>query len=403
MKYSYKARTKTGELQVGNVEADSQAAASNVLLSHGLFVLSIKAEKEGGGTIERIAGLFRRVKGTDMMVFTRQFATLLESQVPLSDALTNLYHQTQNATLRETILDITRDVESGHPLSQALANQKTIFSEFYVNMVRSAEVTGRLSEVLHFMADYLENESALVSKVRNALFYPAFVIALFFIIIIIMVTVVLPQITPIFTEASIDLPILTRFIIGGGEFIREWWWAVTFILVMFSIAVLDYFQTDEGKVVRDELLLKLPVVGKMFRKVYIARFAESAKVLIKGGLTIPQAIEISARTMGNTVYREALHRAADQVRKGRLLSQAMGEMSEFPPLVVQLVGVGESTGRLEALLDKVNLFYTREVNDTVDNLVNLIQPALMVVIGVMVAFLFAAILMPLYNLSQSFA
>ncbi|MDP2703678.1 MAG: type II secretion system F family protein [bacterium] len=402
MKFQYKARTKTGELQVGNVDADSRDAASNVLLGHGLFVLSVSEVKEGHA-FERIQNLFRRVSTADLMIFTRQFATLLESQVPLSDALTNLYHQTRSAVLREAIAEVATDIDSGHPLSQALERQKGIFSDFYVNMIRSAEVTGRLAEVLHFMADYLENQAELVSKVRNAMFYPIFVICLFFAVIIIMVTFVLPQITPIFAEASIDLPLFTRFVIGAGGFVNEWWWAILIVLGLFCVAVYDYFQTDEGKVVRDELLLKIPILGSMFRKVYIARFAESAKVLIKGGLTIPQAIEISARTMGNTVYQEVLHRAADQVRRGRLLSQAFAEMPEIPPLVSQLVGVGESTGRLEALLDKVNLYYTREINNTVDNLVNLIQPALMVLIGIMVALLFASILMPLYNLSQSFA
>ena len=387
---------------MGNVEAESRDAATNVLLSHGLFVLSVTEVKEKK-LFDRIDSLFRRVKTSDLMVFTRQFATLLESQVPLSDALTNLYHQTQNGVLRDAIAEVATDVESGHPLSEALQRQHGIFSDFFVNMVRSAEVTGRLAEVLHFMADYLENQSVLNSKIKNALFYPVFVIVLFFAIMIIMVTFVLPQITPIFAEANIQIPAFTRFIMASGIFFQEWWWAATLILVLFMFALLDYFQSDEGKVVRDEIILKIPVVGKMFEKVYIARFAESAKVLIRGGLTIPQAIEISARTMGNAVYMELLHRAADQVRNGRLLSQALAEMPEFPPLVGQLVAVGESTGRLEALLDKVNLFYTREINDTVDNLVNLIQPALMVLIGVMVAVLFSAILMPLYNLSQSFA
>ena len=401
MKFAYKSRTNTGELQVGNVDADSRDAATNVLLSHGLFVLSVTEVKEKRA-FDHIEALFRRVKTSDLMVMTRQFATLLESQVPLSDALTNLYHQTTSGVLRDAIAEVATDVQSGHALSEALARQHGIFSDFFVNMVRSAEVTGRLAEVLHFMADYLENEAELISKVRNVLFYPIFVIVLFFAIIIIMVTFVLPQITPIFEETNIAIPMFTQIVIGFGTFVQEWWWATLLILVLFIIAIFDYFQSDEGKVVRDEVILRIPVIGSMFQKVYIARFAESAKVLIKGGLTIPQAIEISARTMGNAVYQEVLHRAADQVRRGRLLSQALAEMPEIPPLVSQLVGVGESTGRLEQLLDKVNLFYTREVNDTVDNLVNLIQPALMVLIGVMVAFLFSAILMPLYNLSQSF-
>lgn len=401
MRFSYKARTKEGELQIGSVEASAKEAAADVLIGHGLFVLSLDEVREGGSLYDRLTAVFRRVKTADLMVFTRQFATLLAAQVTLSDGLTSLYHQTTNPILKEAIAAITHDVEGGSSLSQAIAMQGNIFSEFYVNMIRSAEVTGRLSEVLDFLADYLEDEAALISKVKSALTYPIFVVGLFFAVIVIMVTYVFPQLTPIFKESSIALPFYTRVILDAGAFIAEWWWAVAIIIGLFGLMIFDYVRTPEGKVVLDEVLLKMPIVGPMFRKVYIARFAESARVLIKGGLTIPQAIEISSRTIGNTVYQELLHRAADQVRKGRLLSQALSDMPEFPPLVSQLVGVGESTGRLEGLLSKVNLFYTREVNDTVDNLVNLLQPILMVVIGGLVALLFAAILLPLYNLSQS--
>src|SRR3989344_757652 len=213
MKFAYKSRTNTGELQVGNVDADSRDAATNVLLSHGLFVLSVTEVKEKRA-FDHIEALFRRVKTSDLMVMTRQFATLLESQVPLSDALTNLYHQTTSGVLKEAIAKIATDIESGHSLSQAMENQTPIFSEFFINMIRSAEVTGRLAEVLNFLADYLENQAVLVSKIKNALFYPIFVIALFFVIIIIMVTFVLPQITPIFSEANIQVPFFTRVMIG---------------------------------------------------------------------------------------------------------------------------------------------------------------------------------------------
>lgn len=400
MKFSYKARTKDGELQVGNVEADTRETAANILLGHGLYVLSVD-EVKSGGTVSRLANLLNHVKVTDLMVFTRQFSTLLESQVALGDALSSLYKQTANPILKEAIVQMVNDIEAGHSLSQAFERQSSIFSEFYINMVKSAEVTGRLSEVMGFLADYIEHEAALISKVRNALTYPAFVIGLFFIVLIIIVTFVLPQVAPIFKEANIQLSFFTKAMFGLGEFVAKWWWAVGIIGTMFALTIFDYLGTSEGKAVRDEAVLRVPVMGKLFRKVYVARFAESARVLIRGGLTIPQAIQISSHTIGNTVYQELLNRAADQVRRGRLLSQAISEMPEFPPLVAQLIAVGESTGRLEGLLEKINLFYSREVNDTVDNLVNIIQPALMVVIGVVVALLFASVLLPMYNLSQT--
>lgn len=401
MKFSYKARTKEGELQVGNVEASSRETAANVLLGHSLFLLSLEPLREERW-YGRIFEFFRRARTVDIMVFTRQFATLLASQVPLSDSLANLYRQTTHPVLKEATAEIAGDVDAGFSLSQALERHPNVFGEFYVNMVKSAEITGRLSEVLTFLADYLEKQASLVAKVKNALIYPALVIGLFIVVVIIMVSFVLPQITPIFEEAGVELPVFTRTLLSSGIFISDWWWAFGLIFLIFILTVIDYFQTKEGRVVLDELSLRLPVIGRLFQRLYIARFAESSRVLIKGGLTIPQAIEISSHTISNAVYRDRLQEASARIRKGDQLSKALGEMSEFPPLVSQLVAIGEQTGRLEQLLEKVTDFYTREVDDIVNNLVTLIQPALMVVIGILVAILFASILLPLYSLSQAF-
>ncbi len=400
-KFNYKARTKDGGLQVGNVEASSRDTALSILLSHQLFVLSLEPVVEDNW-YTRVLDFFKRVKTQDLMIFTRQFSTLLASQVPLSDSLANLYKQTTKPVLKEALYEIANDVDAGFSLSQALERHHGIFSEFYVNMIKSAEVTGRLSEVLSFLADYLEKQATLVSKVKNALTYPAFVIVLFVVVVIVMVTMVFPQILPIFNESKVELPFLTKVLLGVSTFMANWWWV---LLIAFGVAVVllvDYFQTNEGKAVLDTLSLKVPVLGPMFQKLYIARFAESARVLIKGGLTIPQAVEISSHTIGNVVYQERLHEAAEQVRKGKLLSQTLIGLEEFPPLVGQLISVGESTGRLEDLLGKVTDFYSREVDDMVNNLVTLIQPILMVIIGGVIAALFASILLPIYSLSQSF-
>lgn len=401
MKFNYKARTKEGELQVGNVEASSREAAANILIGHGLFVLSLEPVKEARW-YSRITDFFERVKIADLMIFTRQFATLLASQVPMGDSLRNLHRQTSKPIMKEVITEVVADVESGFSLSQALSRHPGVFSEFYVNMVKSAEVTGRLAEVLDFLADYIENQSVLLSKLRNALVYPAFVVGLFIVVMIIMVTMVLPQIAPIFTEASIKLPFFTQLLMNVGSFLVNWWWVLVIVVAFLIFLVIDYAQTDEGRAVMNEVGLRLPVVGPLLQKVYLTRFAESAKVLIQGGLTIPQAIEITSHTIGNFVYRDILHEAAQAIRKGLLLSQALKDAPYFPPLVSQLIAVGESTGRLEMLLDKVSAFYRRQVEDTVSNLVELIQPALLVVIGLMVAGLFASILLPLYNLTRAF-
>lgn len=401
MKFGYKARTKEGELQVGNIEAANRDGALNILLGHGLFVLSLEQMVEINWS-DRILNFFRRVKVGDLMIFTRQFATLLASQVPLADSLANLYKQTKSPILKEAIAEIASDVDAGFSLSQSLERHGHIFSEFYINMIKSSEVTGRLAEVLDFLADYLERQSALIAKVKNALIYPAVVILLFIVVVIIMVSLVLPQISSIFDEAEVQLPIATKILLDTGNFISNWGWALGILFIVFFFMMLNYFQTREGKVVFDELVLRVPVLGPLFQKLYVARFAESTRVLIKGGLTIPQAIEISAHTIGNSLYQDLLHAAAEQIRKGQLLSQALAAMPEFPPLVSQLVSVGEATGRLEQLMGKINDFYSRDVEDTVNNLVTLIQPALMLFIGGLVGLLFFSILSPLYSLSRAF-
>jgi len=401
MKFSYKARTKDGELQIGNVEAASKESATAILLSHGLFILSLEPVVESN-FFNRIAEFFKRVKTSDLMIFTRQFSTLLSSQVPLSDSLANLYRQTTKPVLKETIYEVATDIDAGFSLSQALSRHPGVFSEFYINMVKSAEVTGRLSEVLGFLADYLEKQTVLISKIKNALTYPILIIILFIVVVAIMMTMVFPQILPILQESHVSLPLTTEILLGVSNFMLNWWWTVVIVLGVVVLILVDYFQTDEGKVVKDVIILKMPVLGKMFQKLYISRFAESARVLIKGGLTIPQAVEISSRVIGNSIYQELLYNAAEGIRKGKLLSQVIAAMPEFPPLVSQLVSVGEQTGRMEELLGKINDFYSREVENTVENLVSLIQPILMVVIGVIIAFLFASILLPIYSMSQAF-
>ncbi len=401
MKFAYKARTKDGELQIGNIEASSREAAVSVLLKHGLFVLSVGVTQKRQ-FLKGVFDFFERVKANDLMIFTRQFATLLASQVPLADSLRNLYKQTNKPVLKEIIKEMSSDIDSGFSLSQALARHPGAFSEFYTNMIKSAEVTGRLSEVLDFLADYLEKHSILMSKVRNATIYPIFVIVLFSVVIIVMLTMVLPQLAPIFEEAGVSLPLFTRALMSGGMFILNWWWAIVMALVFLLVLVVDYFQTEEGKAIFNEVSLRLPIFGSLFRNLYLSRFGESARVLIRGGLTIPQAIEVSSHTMGNHVYRDSLREAAQKIRKGKQLSQALEESPNFPPLVSQLVAVGESTGRLEDLLGRIADFYRRQVEDMASNLVELIQPILLVVIGLMVAGLFASILLPLYNIAQVF-
>ena len=402
MKFKYSARTKTGEMQAGFIEAINKESAFNTLSGHNLFILSLEAEAKKGG-LDEIFSFLNRVKKKDLVIFTRQFATLLEAEIPLSDALKTLYAQTKNAKLKETIFEISSDIDAGLSLSQALERHGKVFSEFYINLIRSAEVTGRVQESMIFLADYLEKDMALMGRIRNALIYPAFVILLFIAVVGILLVVVFPQLKPIFEDTGVELPFVTKILLGSGDFLISWWWAIAAILGVGGLALIDYLRTEEGKIVLDNFLIKLPLLGPLFQKLYVARFAQSAQVLIKGGIPVAQAIEISGHTVDSAVYREALKQVADGVRRGELLSQAIaGNTEVFPPLLSQMTAVGESTGRLDDMLDRIAIFYSREVDSTVGNLVELIQPAVMVAIGVMVGVLFAAVLLPIYDLAQGF-
>lgn len=402
MKFKYNARTKQGELQTGFVEAVNRDGAANILVGHELYVLSLEGI-EVEAWYQRFINLLNRVKAADLMIFTRQLATLLEAKISLADSLKNVYKQTRNPILKELVSEIASDVDSGLALSQAMERHPNVFSNFYVSMVRSAEVTGRLEEVIGFLADYLEKEVSLLSRVRNALIYPILVLILFFAVAGIMVGFVFPQLEPIFAESQAPVPMVTKILLGTGNFIAEWWLAILMILGIFIFLAVDYLNTKEGKIVLDEIQIRLPVIGDLYKKLYVARFAEAARVLIRGGIPIAQSLEISGHTIGSIIYRDILHEVAESVRGGQLMSQALGEHEEFfPPLVYQMVAIGESTGKLEALLARISAFYTREVDDLVSNLVELIQPAMMVGIGVLVAILFAAVLLPIYNLAQAF-
>ena len=254
-----------------------------------------------------------------------------------------------------------------------------------------------------FLADYLEKENTLVSKIKNAMIYPVFIIVLFIVVAGVLMGVVFPQIEPIFVDANVTLPLITRVFLSLGHFIANWWAAIIVIALAFAAFIVEYVRSEEGGVVFDELVLSLPVVGKLLRQAYVARFGAAMSVLIKGGIPIAQAIETSGHTVGSLLYRDSLHGVAEKIRGGELLSRALeAEEKYFPPLISQMVAVGESTGRLDDMFFRVAQFYTREVDGMVSNLVELIQPALMVVIGASVGLLFASILLPIYNLVQVF-
>jgi type IV pilus assembly protein PilC len=401
MKFKYQAKTKTGELQVGNVEAANRDSAANILASHDLYILSIEpAEKKSWYDV--LAGYFGRVSRKDMMVFTRQLATLLEARLPLNNALKTLHSQITQPTLKEAVFQMAEDIDAGLSFSQAMGRQGEVFPEFYIEMIRAAEITGNLNEIAGFLADYAEKENILEGKIKSALIYPAIVVLLFLVVGFIMVTFVFPQIGPIFAQSGVELPVYTTILLNSGAFLSKWWLALLLVFGFLAVLALDYIQTPEGKALIDDSKIKLPILNKVYVPVAISRFSNAAALLIHGGIPIAQALEVISHMIGNVLYRDILHDVAEDVRQGKLLSEGIEKYpAYFPALVPQMIAVGETTGKIEQVFTRLATFYSREADGVMNNLVDLIQPVLMIVLGVMVAFLFASILVPLYKLTSS--
>jgi type IV pilus assembly protein PilC len=401
MKFKYKAKTKKGEMQVGNVEAPSKDAAVAILSSHDLFILSLESLEAPGWWL-KVAAFFTRVKGKDIMIFSRQLATLLEARVPLGQALQTLYTQTGNQYLKEAVQQIAQDVSSGLSFSQSLERQRHIFSPFYINMIHSAEVIGNMEETSGFLADYLEKEQGLTTRATAALIYPAVVVALFIVVLLVIVLVVFPQIGPIFQEAGVTLPLYTRILFGFGLFLAKWWIAFIVGIVIIAIFAISYLQTDEGHALTDELKVRTPILKRIYIPLTITRISNVMALLLRGGIPVTQAVEIAGLTINNVIYKEVMGTIANDVRQGKPLSAAMARFPDyFTPLVSQMLVVGEATGQLDKMFSRVSDYYGRETDALIGGLVELIQPALMVVIGLMVGFLFASILVPLYQLTST--
>lgn len=388
-------------MQVGFVEAGSRDGAIQTLSQHDLFILSI-ASAETTGILDRVNGFLNRVRRKDMIIFARQLATLLQARLPLNNALKILSEQTENPTLKEAILQVTGDIDAGLSFSQAMERQGKVFPDYYVEMVRAAEVTGNMDEVSAFLADYTEKEGILASKAASALIYPGIVVGLFVVVAFILVAFVYPSLGSVFAENGVQLPWYTQTLLTAGNFLSKWWFVVVIIVVMLGVVIVDYFETDEGRALADDAKITLPIVKKVYLPVIMARFGNSAALLVHGGIPIAQALEVISHMVDNTLYKDIIHEVAEDVRQGSLLSQSIAKHPRFfPDLVPQMVAVGETTGKIEDMFNRLAGIYTREADEVTNNLVDLIQPILIIGIGIMVGLLFASILIPIYNLTAN--
>ncbi|OGL87723.1 hypothetical protein A3I42_03375 [Candidatus Uhrbacteria bacterium RIFCSPLOWO2_02_FULL_49_11] len=399
MFYDFKAKDAEGKDIQGVVEAQSEQTAQEALEERSLIPIMITARATESKL--QTFKLFDRVKPKELVVFFRQLSTMSAANLPIVAALRILIKQTESQKLKTIISEIADEVDGGARLSQAFARHPDVFNNFYVNMVRSGETSGHLDEVLSYLADQREKDYDLMSKIRGAMIYPAFILSALCVVGVIMMVFVVPRLTSILTETGGELPLATKILIGTSGFMTKFWWLLL-IFVVGAVAGLR-FSLKQRPVRRwwDWMKIKLPVFGKLFQRIYIIRFTRSMNTLLKGGVPLPHALEITAEVVGSAVYRDLILRTVKQVQDGNPIAVEFVNSPEVPVMVSHMLSVGETTGQLEQILDRLTQFYAREVDNLVSNLVSLVEPLIMILMGLAVGVMVAAIIMPMYNLASS--
>ncbi len=401
MQFDYKARDKEGNIKEGVVEASSRESAFLVVQSYDLYVISL-TEKKVPFYKQDFGSSFERVSGQDVVMISRQLAVMAESKIPIVESLQALSKQLEKKTLKEKMLSIADKVEGGAPLSKALALHPEIFSNFYVNIIKSGEASGKMSESLTYLADHIEREYQFRQKIIGAMFYPIFILVIFVGIMLFLFMFIMPELTQILIDAGGDIPFITQIVISVSSFLER---NGLFVFLGFASLVglaIKFFRTEQGKEVLDEFILKAPIVNDFFRKTFMIRFSESLATLITAGLPIVKSLEITAEIVNNKVYKETIMKLSEGVEQGKQISEVMKRYPKmFSPLLVQMVIVGERSGRLAPSLNNVVRFLRAEVERTLDRYISMLEPLMIVALGVLVGGLVGSVLLPIYNISMS--
>ncbi len=398
MNFKYKAVTNTGEKKEGAVDAPSKDLAILALQRRGLIIVSIKGEEEK--SVLQIS-IFEHVPQKEIVILSRQISTLFEAQVSALKAFSLLAANAENKLLKAKLTTVVDDLQAGFSISGALAKHPDVFSDFYVNMVKAGEESGKLNQTFGYLAEYLDRSYELTAKTRNALIYPAFVIFVFFAVMILMFVLVIPKLSAIIVESGQDVPVYTRIVMNISSFFVNYG---LFVLIFFLIGVGYVWwlsRKEVGKTYLDNLKLSIPAVGPLFRKLYLSRMADNMDTMLSSGISIVRAIEITGEVVGNKVYALILKDAGEAVKSGASLSDSLAKHQHIPGIMVQMVKVGEETGGLAGILKTLARFYKREVDDAVDTLVSLIEPIMIVTLGLGVGVLLVSVLVPIYNIASS--
>ena len=402
MLYRYKAVDQTNnEEKNGTIEAATVDIAIASLQRRKFVIISIVGADDVPFW-EKAILTEKRVSYRDVVILSRQIATLFKAQVSALRVFQLLALEAENETLKRRLNEVSEALQGGSSLSGALAKHPEVFSDFYVNMVRAGEESGNLSNTFLYLADYLDRSYELISKTRNALIYPAFVITVFVVVMILMLVIVIPKLSAIILETGKELPIYTKIVIGTSNFFVEFGILLIALLVVGGVFLYRFMQTTKGKEWYARFSLSLPYVGSLYKKLYLARISDNLNTMLSSGIAVVRAVEISASVVGNEMYKKALIEVGEDIRTGVSLSQAMGKHDIIPGIMVQMIHVGEETGEVGSILETLAKFYKREVDNAVDTLIGLIEPAMIILLRLGVGGLLTSILLPIYDITASF-
>ncbi len=397
--FKYKVITKDGDEKEGSIDAINEDVAISSLQRRGFILMSIESADKVSFFDKEIMLFGTGVSNKDIVILSRQIATLFEAQVSALRTFRLLATETENKVLSKVLTESSDDIQSGVSLSNALGKHDHVFSSFYVNMIKAGEETGKLTETFLYLADYLDRSYELTSKTKNALIYPAFVIATFFIVMILMLTFVIPRLAVILTETGQEVPMYTKVVIAISDFLTAYGIFAFILLVIGAAFAWRFSQTDGGKVAFSKARLDIPYIGDLYKKLYLSRIADNMNTMLTSGISMVRAIEITASVVGNDVYKNLLMEASESVRSGNSLSDSLAKNEEIPNIMVAMIRIGEETGELGNILKTLAAFYKREVNNAVDTLVGLIEPIMIVALGLGVGVLLTSVLVPIYNIT----
>lgn len=399
MLFNYKIINQTGNEENGTIDAINIDVAISSLQRRGYVISSIKPA-DNGSFLQNILAMFEKVSNKEIVMLSNQISILFNSHVSALRIFRLLAEGSENPTLQKRLNEVAEDIQGGMSLSSAMAKHPAIFSDFYVSMVMAGEESGKLAETFNYLAAYLERSYELISKTKNALVYPAFVITVFISVMTLMLVLVIPKLSSILIESGQPIPIYTQGVIGLSNFIRNY--GVFFLIfVIISSFLLWKLGLPGGKKSFSSLKLSLPLFGSLFKKTFLSRIADNLDTMLASGVPMLRSIEITAKVVGDDTYRDILFDVGEKVKAGSSLSDALSRRDEIPNIMVQMVKVGEETGELSVILQTLAKFYKRETNAAVDTLVSLIEPIMIVLLAVGVGTLLASVLIPIYNITAN--